>query len=300
MSYSSPRLSFFKDKMRKKDRLFSSFLTFWAVLVLYAGSFPAQQIDPFYLRLFEKAQKSFLAKYYQDAARDFEIAAFGFTEDKTLRAKAYVYISLCRFYLKDLAASERYLREAADLMAGEGFEALEILKSALPDLEKLQTLYNIAPAQQEAPPPPDLSVTENPLKATSDDPNKPAKKAPDTPGRKAAAEALQISLDNIKEGDLVPLDLVDTRPVVLKRVQAVYPSSARGSGTEGTVLVNVLISEKGAVIKTEIINGIKGAYGFNQESQRVVRQWKFEAATIKGVKVKVWLPISIAFKIQTQ
>jgi protein TonB len=92
--------------------------------------------------------------------------------------------------------------------------------------------------------------------------------------------------------------MVDTLPVATRRIAAVYPSSTGGLKITGAVTVNALISEKGNVIKAEIIQGIKGAVGFDQAAAQAVRRWKFEPATIKGIKVKVWMPISIVFKKQ--
>lgn len=257
----------------------------------------SEQIDPFYLRLLEKAQKSFIAKNYMDAARDFEIASFGLTGDKTLKAKAYVYLSLSRFYLKDMKSSEKYLREAADLMGDQGFESLHIYESALPDLEKLLTLFKIRPAEQEASPQPH-QAQDKPVKSKPPTPAKAEEKAPEKTPAQEPAQIPQQTLAEIKEGDLAPPYMVDTPPAVLKRVLANYPAAARTLGIEGTVIVNALISEKGDVIKTEIIRGIKGVFGFNQSAQNAVRQWKFEPASIKGVKVKVWMLVAIVFKKQ--
>jgi TonB family protein len=283
----------------------------------------AQQIDPFYRALLEKAQKSFLAKNYEQAARDFEIASFGFMGDKALRAKAYVYISISCYYLKDMKSCEKYLRDAADLIGEEGMQALEVFEEARPDLDKLMTFFNIRRAQpaqptdarlpqkleqQEKPseqapaneaPPQSSPGQEKPISANSSPPIKPEEKPPQEPAQQDAGKNLsQITLDNLKEGDLLSLDMVETQPTVLKRVPADYPSAARSFRIEGTVMMKALISEKGDVIKTEIINGITGAFGFNQSAQRAVRQWKFEPATIKGIKVKVWITVAIVFKFQ--
>jgi len=241
----------------------------------------SQQTDPFYLGTFEKAQKAFLAKNYQDAARDFEIAAFGFTKDKSLRAKACVYLGLSYFYLRDIKACEKNLREAADLLGKQGFETLEIYEEARPALERLLDFYDIRQGQTEsAPQPVEKPKGDVPQGKPSQDVNK----------------STEIRLGEIKEGELVPLELVETLPFITERVEAVYPAWARGHRIEGTVIVNALISEKGKVIKTKVIQGIKGASGFNQAAEIAVRQWKFDPATIKGVKVRVWMPIAIEFK----
>jgi protein TonB len=288
----------------KKRRFFLSFaLAFFAWLT--AISLPAQQTDPFYLSLIEKAQKSFLARNYGDAARDFEIAAFGLAGNKTLQAKAYVYLSLCRYYLKDMQASERSLREASALMGEGGFAALEIYESAWPDLDKLTAFFNLSqspnealPKEVEKPLPPDPA----PQNAK---PNEPAKKPEEKAAEDAAKDAGQNAaaappsdpkLDQIKEGDILTLDLVDTPPVVIRKIPAAYPEHARSLNIEGTVMINTLVSEKGDVVDTKILKNIKNAVGFDQAALQAVRRWKFEPATVKGIKVKVWIPVAIDFK----
>ena len=272
---------------------------------LTAVSLSALQSDPFYLSLLEKAQKSFLARNYEEAAREFDIAAFGLAGNKTLQAKAYVYLSLCQYYLKDMQASERSLRQAAALMGEGGFSALEIYESAWPDLDKLTAFYNLARSQNDALP----KEVEKPLPSNPEPqvakPIEPVKK----PGEKAAKDAAKdtehsatasplsdLKLDEIKEGDILPLDLVDTPPVRIKSSPAVYPEHARSSGIEGTVTINALVSEKGDVIDAKILTSIKNAVGFDQASLQAVRRWKFEPAAVKGIKVKVWIPVAIEFK----
>jgi TonB family protein len=294
---------------KSKQGIFSGMILIWIFFVCESGLSSQQrpQIDPFYVQLLEKAQKSFLAKNYEEAIRQLEIAAFGLAQDKVLQAKAYVYLGLSHFYLKDIKKSEKFLRQAADIMGDEGFASLAIQESSLPDLEKLLVFFNIKPAQPpqpaEATPhqqqekqgkPPPLQANPGPPQKTQ----KTVEKEPAKNAQKEPAKATPITLDNIKEGDIVPLEMVDTLPVVIKRVQADYPAAARSFRIEGTIIVNALISEKGAVIKTEIIKGIKGAFGFNQSAQSAVHQWKFEPASIKGIKVKVWMPIAIVFKKQ--
>jgi TonB family protein len=252
-----------------------------------------QDIDPFYLRILEKAQKSFLSRDYAQAVRDLEVAAFGLAADSQLRAKALIYLGLSRFYLNDVKSAEKNLREAAGLLPDSDWSGLEIAAAALPDLERLWSYFNLSP--------------ENPVISTP--PVEPPKKADDSPSsvseeRTALPGAPQpdltnsLNVDQIKEGDLVPLELAETPPEVTKKVGAAYPAWARASGIEPRVIVNALVSEKGKVIQTEIIEGAEGAAGFNQAAEQAVRRWKFRPATIKGIKVKVWFPIAIEFRRQ--
>lgn len=100
----------------------------------------------------------------------------------------------------------------------------------------------------------------------------------------------------IKTGDLVALNMVDTPPILIRRVQPKYPPVALSQKIEYQVLMNALISESGEVIKTMIIRGEKESYGFNQATEEAIRQWRFRPAAKDGIKVKVWKPILITFK----
>ena len=101
-----------------------------------------------------------------------------------------------------------------------------------------------------------------------------------------------------KLGDLIPLEQVDTRPVVQQRSDATYPPIGRRMGIEGTVIVNALISETGDVIRTNVIRKIQGGgnYGFETASEESVKKWKFKAAVKDGVNVKTWMPVAVVFQ----
>jgi len=121
------------------------------------------------------------------------------------------------------------------------------------------------------------------------------------PGRKTESE-LKIERKEekdtsrtVKEGDLVPLSLVDVPPEPIKRVFPKYPSVAKRMAIEGTVLVNALISEKGEVINTAILKGIEGPFRLNEAAQQAVMKWKFKPAMKDSKPVKVWKAIAIKF-----
>ncbi len=97
-------------------------------------------------------------------------------------------------------------------------------------------------------------------------------------------------------GELVDLEDVDVTPVLLKRIDPRYPLQALNMGVGGTVTVNALISEKGDVIRTEILKGIKGNYGLERAAETAIRQWQFKPAEKDGVPVRVWKPLDIIFK----
>jgi periplasmic protein TonB len=292
--------------IRMKKRRNFGHLLITGILLLAAISVSAQDVDPFYLNVFEKAQKSFLAKNYAEAAQDFEIAAFGLGGNGDLQAKAYVYLGLCRYYLKDMPASEKSFRQAEAIMGDRGFASLEIYESAWPDLDKLIAFFNLTRSQTPELP----KEVKKPEPAPDADPvgTKPNTAAKKTDGKAAKdsgkknpresekSTPSELKLDKIKEGDLVPLDLVESPPLVIKRIPAAYPEHARSLGIEGTVTINALVSEKGNVIDTKILENIKNAVGFDRAAIQAVRGWKFEPATVNGIKVKVWIPVAVEFK----
>jgi TonB family protein len=100
-----------------------------------------------------------------------------------------------------------------------------------------------------------------------------------------------------KPGDLLPLDRVDVPPTLIKRVDPKYPLQGFSMGVSGQVTVNALISETGDIVRTEILKGIKGGYGFEKSAETAVRQWKFRPAEKGGIPVRVWKAIDINFKM---
>jgi TonB family protein len=109
--------------------------------------------------------------------------------------------------------------------------------------------------------------------------------------RKVQSPALQKA----KEGALVPLDHVDIAPVLTRRVDPKYPPLALRSGVGGIISVNALISEKGDVLRTEILKGVKDGFGLEGAAETAVRLWKFRPAQKDGVNVKVWKSFDINF-----
>ncbi len=99
-------------------------------------------------------------------------------------------------------------------------------------------------------------------------------------------------------GDLFPLDQVDSQPLIIRRIEPVYPPYAQTLKVEGQVTVNALISEYGDVLEVNITQGIAGNFGFERAAETAVKQWKFKPAQKDGVNVRVWKPFTIGFKLK--
>jgi protein TonB len=64
---------------------------------------------------------------------------------------------------------------------------------------------------------------------------------------------------------------------------------------EGTVVVNVLVDENGRVVDTELIRGVSEE--LDGAAIRAVKGWTYKPAKKDGVKVKVWKPEKVVFKL---
>jgi TonB family protein len=160
-----------------------------------------------------------------------------------------------------------------------------VLPESIPDLElKVQedpkALGDIAPGEKLAP-----AVL----------PAEPTAAIPAGEGE-AIPEAVQP--EKAKTGDLIPLAEADVLPKIIESPEPVYPPAARMMGTGGTVIVNALISETGSVLRTALIRKSNSNQGFENAAEAAVRKWKFEPAWKDGVRVRVWRPVSIVFKLK--
>jgi TonB family protein len=152
--------------------------------------------------------------------------------------------------------------------------------------------------QPSATTPATSQTEEHKVPLTGNEPQKEEQKAetseqpPQTSNENAQAV---IPTVKVKTGDLVPLNMVDVEPKIVKTVEPVYPEVDRRMGIKGNVILNVLISETGEVLEAAVIRGIKGSVGLEKEAINAVKKWKFLPAEKDGVKVRVWKPITIGF-----
>jgi len=79
---------------------------------------------------------------------------------------------------------------------------------------------------------------------------------------------------------------------IQKRV--VYPRIASVSGTEGKVIIQAIVDEKGRVSEAEVIKGI--GYGCDEAALKAVLETQFTPGKQRGKPVKVRVTIPIVFK----
>ncbi|HUI08743.1 MAG TPA: energy transducer TonB [Bacteroidota bacterium] len=88
---------------------------------------------------------------------------------------------------------------------------------------------------------------------------------------------------------------VDREPVVVKKVEPVYPGLAMRAGMEGKVWVKVWVDTQGRAHDVVLLKS--DADVFNGAAIEAAKQFLFEPAQIKGKPVDVWVSIPFKFRL---
>jgi len=89
---------------------------------------------------------------------------------------------------------------------------------------------------------------------------------------------------------------VDQLPRLIRRVEPMYPYSARMRGIAGKVIVKFLVDSKGQVRKPVILKAFpKGV--FEETVLQAVQKWKFKPGYWQGHPVATWVVLPIQFKL---
>lgn len=86
------------------------------------------------------------------------------------------------------------------------------------------------------------------------------------------------------------------KPVLIKRVDPVYPDLARKAHIEGMVVVEAVISKSGKVVDARVIKSM-GKSGLDEAAIDAVMQWEFTPATLNGIPVDVYMNLTVIFKL---
>jgi TonB family protein len=82
-------------------------------------------------------------------------------------------------------------------------------------------------------------------------------------------------------------------PVLIHRVQPVYPVAARKARIEGIVIMEGIVTASGGVEEVRVLQSVDPL--LDAAAVRAVQQWKYEPATLEGKPVRVCLTLTAAF-----
>lgn len=134
-------------------------------------------------------------------------------------------------------------------------------------------------------PPPAMPVTAPPVATAAAPP--PAAKAP-----AAAATVDSATSDIASPGAGV------VGPKMARFAKPEYPLLARRTKVQGTVVLSVLVDEKGRPVQVRFLKKIDQDVGLNEAAEKAARASTWEPATRNGVPVKMWFTLPVPFALE--
>ncbi len=102
----------------------------------------------------------------------------------------------------------------------------------------------------------------------------------------------------VRVGDLVEMGRDVVPPEAVYKPMPAYPPLAERQRAAGVVVLDVLVDENGAVRDVKVVRGVKPDFGLDAAAVAAVRTWRYKPATKAGVRVKIWISVSVTFKLQ--
>jgi serine/threonine protein kinase len=114
--------------------------------------------------------------------------------------------------------------------------------------------------------------------------------------RRKADELKRAEQNRVKEGDIVPMNSVDTQPVAVSTPGPNIPASVRSSMQgDQTLMFTLLINHNGDVETVRILQ--KSNIGqLNTIISDLLKTWKYQPATKDSLRVKVWKTVPMTIK----
>jgi periplasmic protein TonB len=95
---------------------------------------------------------------------------------------------------------------------------------------------------------------------------------------------------------LAPLPVNITPPQAAVRVMPVYPPEAVLQGSEGTVLLSVLVGKDGEIERVKQVAG-SGHIMLDQAAEEALQKWSFTPARQGINNIKAWVEVPFSFKL---
>ena len=201
-------------------------------------------------------------------------------------------------YLPFVAASGALLVVAAGIFGGyhwwntHKYQVTEV-SSPAPEPSATsgnQTSQAINPPLPDAPPAvsPPAAAPESPSAASPAPPKTDVSKAVSRPKIRASAPA------STSIGPYESID-VEVKPRILEQVPPIYPAEAKRRRIEDTIVLRLLISEKGSVEEVQFLRRARKERAFDDAALKAVKQWRFAAAQKKGRRVACWFNVAVPF-----
>ena len=84
-------------------------------------------------------------------------------------------------------------------------------------------------------------------------------------------------------------------PVLSSRTEPQYPEAARKARMEGVVILEAIITADGNVEDVRVLKSVNPL--LDASAVRAVQQWKYKPATLNGRAVRVYLTVTVTFRL---
>ena len=84
-------------------------------------------------------------------------------------------------------------------------------------------------------------------------------------------------------------------PVLSSRVEPQYPEAARKARMEGVIILEAIITADGNVEDVRVLKSVNPL--LDASAVRAVQQWKYKPATLNGRAVRVYLTVTVTFRL---
>jgi protein TonB len=84
-------------------------------------------------------------------------------------------------------------------------------------------------------------------------------------------------------------------PVLVSRIEPVYPDAARRARLEGIVVLDAIIAASGAIEEVRVVKSAGPL--LDSAAAEALRRWHYRPATLNGRAVRVLLTVTVAFRL---
>jgi protein TonB len=88
-----------------------------------------------------------------------------------------------------------------------------------------------------------------------------------------------------------------SNPVLLDKIQPIYPELARKAGIQGKVFLQAIVTEDGSVQNVSVLSCNAPDLGFEDAAIEAVKKWRYKPAEQKGQPVDVFFNVAVEFTI---
>jgi protein TonB len=90
-------------------------------------------------------------------------------------------------------------------------------------------------------------------------------------------------------------DFTATAPAILRRVDPIYPDLARRAHVQGTVVLMMIVDDRGVPMQVNILDGPPA---LQEVALQAARQWRFEPALMDGHPVPASFRLTLNFRLR--